>query len=83
MYVLITYNLTRMKKSNEKLRRGQNIIELYFPCSVVGGRVSPIIKIIQAFMGLHATCKNEEDPLKNEGAIVVTKISHCSLCRFL
>ena len=28
-------------------------------------------------MGVIATCKNEEDPFKNEGARVVTKISHC------
>ena len=41
--------------------------------SVVGGRVWQIIKLIQAFMGLHVTCKNEEDPFKNEGARVVTK----------
>ena len=32
-----------------------------------------IIKFIQAFRGLHVTCKNEEDPVKNEGASVVTK----------
>ena len=32
-----------------------------------------IIKLIQALMGLHVTCKNEEDPFKNEGARVVTK----------
>ena len=31
-----------------------------------------IIKHIQAFRGLHVTCKNEEDP-KNEGASVFTK----------
>ena len=28
-------------------------------------------------MGVIVTCKTEEDPLKNEGARVVTKISHC------
>ena len=41
--------------------------------SVVGGRVWRIIKIIQAFMGLHVISKNEEDPFQNEGARVVTK----------
>ena len=41
--------------------------------SVVGGRVWRIIKLIQAFVGLHATGKNEEDPFQNEGARVVTK----------
>ena len=41
--------------------------------SVVGVRVWQIIKLIQAFMGVLVTCKNEEDPFKNEGARVVTK----------
>ena len=55
-----------------------NIIQLYFRCSsaadfVAGGQVWSIIKLIQAFIGLHVTCKNEEDPFKNEGARVVTK----------
>ena len=30
------------------------------------------IKLIQTFMGVLVTCKNEEDPLKNEDARVVT-----------
>ena len=63
-------------------------MQLYFRCSsaahsVVGGRVRWIIKFIQAFMGHHVTCKNEEDPLKNEGTRDVTKRSPIvSLCRF-
>ena len=36
-----------------------------------------IIKIIQAFMGLHVTCKNEEDPLKMKVLERSQKISHC------
>ena len=28
-------------------------------------------------MGVLVTCKNEEDPFKNEGARVVPQISHC------
>ena len=32
-----------------------------------------LIKLIQALMGHHVTCKNEEDPFKIEGARVVTK----------
>ena len=32
----------------------------------------PKIKLNQTFMGVLVTCKNEEDPLKNEGARVVT-----------
>ena len=41
--------------------------------SVVGGWVWQIIKLIQAFMSVLVTCKNEEDPFKNEEARVVTK----------
>ena len=35
---------------------------------VVGGRVWPKIKFIQAFMVVLFACINEEDPFKNEGA---------------
>ena len=31
-----------------------------------------IINFIKAFKGVLVTCKNEEDPFKNEGARVVT-----------
>ena len=41
--------------------------------SVVGSWVQPSIKLIQAFMGVLVTSKNEEVPFKNEGARVVTK----------
>ena len=40
--------------------------------SLAGGWVWPKIKLIQTFMGVLVTCKNEEDPLKEEGARVVT-----------
>ena len=36
----------------------------------------PKIKHIQTFMGVLVTCKNEEDPFKNEGARVVTTMLH-------
>ena len=39
--------------------------------SVAGGWMWPKIKLIQSFMGVLVTCKNEEDPFKNEGARVV------------
>ena len=32
----------------------------------------PKIKLIQTFVGVLVTCKNEEDPFKNEGTRVVT-----------
>ena len=37
-----------------------------------GGWVLLKIKLVQTFMGVLVTCKNEEDPFKNEGARVVT-----------
>ena len=37
-----------------------------------GGWMWLIIKLIQTFMGVFVTCKNEADPFKNEGARVVT-----------
>ena len=38
---------------------------------------------MQTFMGVLVTCKNKEDPLKNEGARVVTTDLSLSLFRFL
>ena len=37
-----------------------------------------IIKLIQAYMDVLVTCKNEEDPFKIEGA----RVPIVSLCRF-
>ena len=34
-----------------------------------------LIKLIQAFMVVLVTCKNEEEPIKNKGARVVTTLS--------
>ena len=63
----------------KKIRRlsCRNIIQLYFrrsraANSVAGGWMWPKIKLIQTLTGVLVTCKNEEDPFKNEGARVVT-----------
>ena len=53
------------------------MIQLCFRCSraaesVVSSWVWPKIKLIQDFIIVLVTCKNEEDPFKNEGARVVT-----------
>ena len=37
----------------------------------------PKIKLIQTFIGVLVTCKNEEDQFKNEGATLVTTDPHC------
>ena len=36
--------------------------------SEVSGGILPKFKLIQAFIVVLITCKNEEDPIKNEGA---------------
>ena len=42
--------------------------------SLICGGISPKFKLIQAFMHVLVTCKNEEDPVKNEGARVFTRV---------
>ena len=37
-------------------------------------RVLPNFETIQDLIGVLVACKNEEDPIKNEGAIVVTTL---------
>ena len=41
--------------------------------SGVGGGIWPKFELIQAFMHVLVTCKNEDDRLKNEGARVFTR----------
>ena len=60
-------------KNQMKNKCGRVVITVYSYISdaqvqltVVGGRVWHIIELIQAFMDVPITCKNEEDPLKNE-----------------
>ena len=44
--------------------------------STVQGLISPNFESIQDFMVVLVTCKNEEDPIKNVGARVVTTLFH-------
>ena len=41
--------------------------------SGVGGGIWPKFELIQAFMHVFVTCKNEDDRIKNEGARVFTR----------
>ena len=43
--------------------------------SEVSGGILPKFEFIQAFIIVFVTCKNEEDPPKNEGARVLTRFS--------
>ena len=42
--------------------------------SKVSGGILPKFELIQAFIVVLVTCKNEEDPIKNEGARVLTSL---------
>ena len=42
--------------------------------SGVGGGIWPKFELIQAFMHVLTTCKNEDDRIKNEGARVFTRL---------
>ena len=46
------------------------------PKSVNGG-ILPKFELFQAFIVVLVTCKNEEDPNKNEGARLLTRFSPC------
>ena len=43
--------------------------------SVVSGGIMPKFELIQAFIVVLVTCKNEEDPIKNDGSRVLTRFS--------
>ena len=71
MHVPVTYKIKEDQLKNETLEIGQDIIELYFRHpravnSIVGGQLWPKIKLIKALIVLLDTCKNDEDPSKNE-----------------
>ena len=42
--------------------------------SEVSGGILPKFELIQAFIVVLVTCKNEENPIKNEGAKVLTSL---------
>ena len=42
--------------------------------SEVSGGILPKFELIQAFIDVLITCKYEEDPIKNEGARVLTRL---------
>ena len=43
--------------------------------SEVSGGIPPKFELIQAFMVVLVTCKNEKDPIKNKGSRVLTRFS--------
>ena len=43
--------------------------------SEISGGILPKFELIQAFIVALVTCKNEDDPIKNEGTRVLTRFS--------
>ena len=77
MVVLITCKYERDPIKNEGARVLTTIIHRFFRHSRAGysavlGRIKLKFELIQAFMIVLATCKNDEDPIKNEGDRVLT-----------
>ena len=67
---------------NEGARVVTTFLQLFSRCSktansTVCGWIWPKFELIQDFMVALITCKNEEDPIKNEGAtiLVLTRFS--------
>ena len=76
MDVLITCNYEEDPIKNEGARV---VTTLYNNISDAQGQITLVLvvvsgrKLIQAFMHVLVTCKNEDDQIKNEGARVFTK----------
>ena len=67
---------------NEGARVLTRLYHLYVVFSDAQGQLTPVkneilpkLELIQAFMHVLLTCKNEEDPIKNERARVLTRFS--------
>ena len=81
--VLITCKNEKLPIKNEGARVFKNIIHQLFrrsreDKSGVDGGIWPKFELVQAFMHVLVTCKNEDDSMKNEGAIVVPTFSQIS-----
>ena len=78
MVVLVTCKHEEDLLKNEGARVLTRLYDVFFfrrsraNNSEVSGRILPKFKLIQAFIVVLITCKNEEDPIKNEGARVLT-----------
>ena len=80
MVFLHTYNNEEDPIKNEDARVLTRLYVVFFrrsraANSKVSGRILPKFELIQAFIVALVICKNEEDPIKNEGARVLTRFS--------
>ena len=76
--VLVTCMYEEDPIKNEGARVLTRLYDVYFRCSratnsEVSGGILPKFELIQAFIVVLVALKNEEDPMKNEGARVVTR----------
>ena len=76
--VLVTCKYEEDPIKNEGPRVLTRLYDVFFrrsraTNSDVSGGILPKFKLIQALIVVLVTCKNEEDPIKNEGARVLTR----------
>ena len=80
MIVLLTCKNEEDLIKNEGARVLTRLYDVFFrrsraTNSEVSSGILPKLELIQAFIVILVTCKNEEDPIKNEGARVLTRFS--------
>ena len=80
MVVLVTCKNAEDPIKNEGDRVLTSLLFDFFKCSraansEVSGGITPKFKLIQAFIVVLVTCKNEKDPIKNKGSRVLTRFS--------
>ena len=79
MVVLVTCKYEEDPLKNEGARVLTRLYDVFFfrrsraNNSEVSGRILSKLELIQAFIVVLVTCKNEEHPIKNEGARVLTR----------
>ena len=71
-------NMKKIRSKIEALECSQHYTLIFFrrpraDNSGFGGGIWPKLELIQAFMHVLVTCKNEDDSYKNEGARVFTR----------
>ena len=81
MVVLVTCKYEEDPLKNEGARVLTRLYDVFFRRSrannsEVSGGIQPKFELIQAFIVVIITCKNEEDPIKNERARVLTSFPH-------
>ena len=82
--VLVTCKYEEDPIKNEGARVLTRLYDVFFrrlraTNSEVSGGILPKFKLIQALIVVLVTCKNKEDPSKNEGARLLTRISPLSV----